>query len=77
MRRLFRCLVGKNGEGKGGLRRDGAKGGASHLQPVLGGSMSLLHEGINPGSLGALNLQADPNGFKFGTGHYLVACSTR
>ena len=72
MRRLFRCLIRTNGEGKGEWRRDAAKGGAGHWQPVPGGPMSPLPERIRSGSLGALNLLADLRGVRFGTGHYLV-----
>ena len=67
MRRLFRCLLRKHGEGKGEWRRDAAKGGAWHLQPVPGGTMSPLPERISSGSLGPVNLLSDPRGVKFGT----------
>ena len=72
MYRLFWCRIRKNGEGKGEWRRDAAKGGAWHWQPVPGSPMSPLPERISLGSLGALNLLADPRGVKFGSGHYLV-----
>ena len=72
MRRLFRCLIRKHGEGKGGWRRDAAKGGAWHWQLVPAGPMSSLPERISLGSLGALNLLSDPRGVMFGTGHHLV-----
>ena len=60
MRRFFRCLIRKNGEGKGEWRRDAAIGGAWHWQPVPGSPMSPLPERISSGSLGAL--LADPRG---------------
>ena len=72
MRRLFWCLIRKHGEGKGDWRRDAAKGGARHWQPVPGCPMCPLPERISSGSLGALNLFADPRGVRLGTGHYLV-----
>ena len=77
MRRLFRCLIRKHGEGKGEWRRDAAKGGGLHWQPVPGGPMSPLPERISSGSLGALNLLSDPRGVRFGTGHYLVCLEHR
>ena len=77
MRRLFRCLIRKQGEGKGECRRDAAKGGARHWQPVPGSPMSPLPERISLGSLGALILLSNPRGVGFGTGHYLVCLQHR
>ena len=69
MRRLFRCLIRKNGEGKGEWRRDVTKWGAWLWQPVPGCPMLPLPEMIILGSRGALNLLADPRGVTLATGH--------
>ena len=72
VRRLFRCLIRENGEGKGDWQKDAAKGGAWHWQSMTGGPMCPLGEKVGSGALGALNLLSDPRVVKFGTGHYLV-----
>ena len=72
MGRLFRCLIREHGEGKVELRKDPAKGGARHWQPVPGCPMCLRGQRVSSGALGALNLLSDPRGVRFGTGHYLV-----
>ena len=72
MGRLFPCLTRKNEEGKREWRTDATKGCDWQGQPLPGSPMSPLPERISSGTLGALNLLADPCGVRFVTGHCVV-----
>ena len=72
MHRLFRCLIRKNGEGKGEWPKDSAKRGRLALAASARRSHVPAGGRVSSGALGAFNLLSDPRGVRFGTGHYMV-----
>ena len=56
------AYLGKMVRARGSVGGYVAKGGAGHGQPLPGGPMTPLPERISSGSLGGLNLRADPPG---------------